>query len=105
MEEELKDRYGPIPEPLANLLRIIDLKILLTGLRMKRLEYAENQVILHVTDADAARHEEGAQACKRGQGADQTAARWKDRDKRRSGDGRHRRCNEKYIDASCRGMI
>jgi transcription-repair coupling factor (superfamily II helicase) len=50
MEEELKDRYGPIPEPLANLLRIIDLKILLTGLKMKRLEYAKNQVILHVTE-------------------------------------------------------
>jgi transcription-repair coupling factor (superfamily II helicase) len=50
MEEELKDRYGPVPEPLANLLRIIDLKILLTGLKMKRLEYAKNQVILHVTE-------------------------------------------------------
>ncbi len=50
MEEELKDRYGPIPEPLANLLQIIDLKILLTGLKMKRLEYAKNQVILHVTE-------------------------------------------------------
>ena len=50
MEEELKDRYGPIPEPLANLLRIIDLKILLTGLKMKRLEYSRNQVILHVTE-------------------------------------------------------
>jgi transcription-repair coupling factor (superfamily II helicase) len=50
MEEELKDRYGPIPEPLKNLLRIIDLKILLSGMRMKRLECAGNQIILHVTE-------------------------------------------------------
>ena len=50
MEEELKDRYGPIPGPLANLLSIIDLKITLTGLKMRRLEYARNQVILHVTE-------------------------------------------------------
>jgi transcription-repair coupling factor (superfamily II helicase) len=50
MEEELKDRYGPIPEPLRNLLRIIDLKILLSGMKMKRLEYAGDQIILHVTE-------------------------------------------------------
>jgi transcription-repair coupling factor (superfamily II helicase) len=50
MEEELKDRYGPIPEPLGNLLQIIGLKILLTGMRMKRLEYAGNQIILHITE-------------------------------------------------------
>jgi transcription-repair coupling factor (superfamily II helicase) len=50
MEEELTDRYGPIPEPLANLLQIIGLKILLSGMKMKRLEYAGNQIILHVTE-------------------------------------------------------
>jgi transcription-repair coupling factor (superfamily II helicase) len=50
MEEELTDRYGPIPEPLTNLLQIIGLKILLSGMKMKRLEYAGNQIILHVTE-------------------------------------------------------
>jgi len=39
MQEELKDRYGPIPGPLTNLLQIIGLKIMLTRMRMKRLEY------------------------------------------------------------------
>ena len=29
MEAELKDRYGPLPDALANLLQIIGLKILL----------------------------------------------------------------------------
>jgi transcription-repair coupling factor (superfamily II helicase) len=50
MSEELKDRYGPVPEPLGNLLQIIGLKILLSGMRMKRLECSGNQIILHVTE-------------------------------------------------------
>ncbi|OPY68588.1 MAG: Transcription-repair-coupling factor [Syntrophorhabdaceae bacterium PtaU1.Bin034] len=50
MEEELKDRYGPIPDPLRNLLEIISLKTLLTRMKVRRLEYAGKQVILHVTD-------------------------------------------------------
>ncbi len=50
MTEELKDRYGPIPEPLANLLQIISLKILLSGMKIKRLECAGGQIILHVTE-------------------------------------------------------
>jgi transcription-repair coupling factor (superfamily II helicase) len=50
MEEELKDRYGPVPVPLANLLHVIGLKILLSGMKMKRLECAGNQIILHVTE-------------------------------------------------------
>lgn len=50
MEEELKDRYGPIPGPLANLLEIIGLKILLTGMKMKRLEYSGKQIIVQVTE-------------------------------------------------------
>ncbi len=48
MEEELKDRYGPIPTPLANLLQAISLKILLSGLKMKRLECSGKQIIMHV---------------------------------------------------------
>jgi len=50
MEEELRDRYGEIPEPLQNLLRIIGLRIFLSRLRVKRLEMAGSQVVLHVTD-------------------------------------------------------
>ena len=50
MEEELRDRYGEIPEPLQNLLRIIGLRIFLSCLRVKRLEMAGSQVVLHVTD-------------------------------------------------------
>jgi transcription-repair coupling factor (superfamily II helicase) len=50
MTEELKDRYGPVPDALMNLLQVIDLKVFLSGLKMKRLEYAHNQIIFHVTD-------------------------------------------------------
>ena len=50
MEEELKDRYGDIPVPLANLLAIISLKIFLTGLKIKRLEYSAKRIIIQVTE-------------------------------------------------------
>ena len=50
MEEELKDRYGPVPLPLVNLLQIIGLKILLTGMKMKRLECTGKQIIMQVTE-------------------------------------------------------
>jgi transcription-repair coupling factor (superfamily II helicase) len=50
MTEEMKDRYGPIPGPLTNLLQVIGLKILLASLKIKRLEYAGNQIIYHVTE-------------------------------------------------------
>ena len=50
MKDELKDRYGPIPAPLDNLLEIIGLKIMLTGMKMKRLEYSGKQIIVHVTE-------------------------------------------------------
>jgi transcription-repair coupling factor (superfamily II helicase) len=50
MEEELKDRYGPVPRPLANLLQIIGLKILLAGMKMKRLECSGRQIIMHVSE-------------------------------------------------------
>jgi transcription-repair coupling factor (superfamily II helicase) len=51
MREELRDRYGNIPEPLENLLQIIALRIFLMKIRVKRLEYAGKLVALHVTEA------------------------------------------------------
>jgi transcription-repair coupling factor (superfamily II helicase) len=50
LEEELTDRYGPTPQPLKNLLQIVSLKILLSSMKMKRLESAGKQLILHVTE-------------------------------------------------------
>jgi transcription-repair coupling factor (superfamily II helicase) len=50
MEGELKDRYGDIPAPLANLLAIISLKIFLTGLKIRRLEYSAKRIIIQVTE-------------------------------------------------------
>lgn len=50
MEEELKDRYGEIPGPLSNLLKIISLKIFLTGLKIRKLEYSAKRIIIHVTE-------------------------------------------------------
>jgi transcription-repair coupling factor (superfamily II helicase) len=50
MEEELKDRYGPVPQPLTNLLEVIGLKILLSGMKVRRVECSGRQIILHVTE-------------------------------------------------------
>ncbi|HBE43994.1 MAG TPA: transcription-repair coupling factor [Deltaproteobacteria bacterium] len=49
MEEELKDRFGNIPEPLQNLLDIISLKCFLQRIKVKKLEYSDHHIIFHVT--------------------------------------------------------
>jgi transcription-repair coupling factor (superfamily II helicase) len=50
MEEELKDRFGEIPQPLMNLLEIISLKCVLSRARVKKIEYTDKHLILHVTE-------------------------------------------------------
>jgi len=50
MRDELKDRYGNIPGPLANLLDVISLKCVLTRAAIRKLEHAPRQVILHVSE-------------------------------------------------------
>jgi transcription-repair coupling factor (superfamily II helicase) len=50
MEEELKDRYGEMPEPLRNLLKIISFKIFLTGLKIRKLEYSAKRIIIQATE-------------------------------------------------------
>jgi len=50
MEEELKDRYGEIPGPLNNLLKIISFKIFLTGLKIRKLEYSAKRIIIQATE-------------------------------------------------------
>jgi transcription-repair coupling factor (superfamily II helicase) len=50
MEDELKDRFGEIPQPLVNLIDIISLKCVLSRARVKKIEYADRHLILHVTD-------------------------------------------------------
>lgn len=50
MKDELKDRFGDIPLPLMNLLDIISLKCILSQARIKKIEYAEKHLILHVTE-------------------------------------------------------
>ncbi|OPX99079.1 MAG: Transcription-repair-coupling factor [Syntrophorhabdus sp. PtaU1.Bin002] len=50
MRDELKDRYGNIPGPLANLLDVISLKCVLTRAGIRKLEHAPRQVILHVSE-------------------------------------------------------
>jgi transcription-repair coupling factor (superfamily II helicase) len=57
MKEELRDRYGKIPEPLENLLEIISLRIFLMRIRVKRLEYSGKQVAVHVTESTPLRME------------------------------------------------
>jgi transcription-repair coupling factor (superfamily II helicase) len=41
IEEELKDRFGPLPEEARNLLELSSLKILVKAIRAKRLELTE----------------------------------------------------------------
>lgn len=50
MEIEIQDRYGPIPEPLRNLLSVIGLRIFLHTIRVKRVEYSGSNIILHITE-------------------------------------------------------
>jgi len=50
MEDELKDRFGDIPQPLLNLLEIISLKCILSRAKIKKVEYADRHLIFHVTD-------------------------------------------------------
>jgi transcription-repair coupling factor (superfamily II helicase) len=50
IQEELKDRYGPLPLPLLHLLDIISLKSFLTRSKIKKIEYASDRLIVHVTD-------------------------------------------------------
>ena len=50
IEAELKDRFGDIPRPLSNLLKIISLKCFLSRVKIKKIEYADKHLILHVTD-------------------------------------------------------
>jgi transcription-repair coupling factor (superfamily II helicase) len=50
LEDELRDRFGDIPQPLMNLLDIISLKCLLSQARIRKIEYADKHLILHVTE-------------------------------------------------------
>lgn len=50
MADELKDRFGDIPRPLVNLLDIISLKCVLSRAKIKKIEYADKHLILHVTE-------------------------------------------------------
>jgi transcription-repair coupling factor (superfamily II helicase) len=50
LEDELRDRFGDIPQPLENLLDIISLKCLLSQARIRKIEYADKHLILHVTE-------------------------------------------------------
>ncbi len=50
LEDELKDRFGDLPQPLSNLLGIISLKCILSRAKIKKIEYADRHLILHVTE-------------------------------------------------------
>lgn len=50
MRDELKDRFGDLPRPLVNLLDIISLKCVLSQAKIKKIEYADKHLILHVTE-------------------------------------------------------
>ncbi|WP_456432429.1 transcription-repair coupling factor [Thermosulfuriphilus sp.] len=48
LEEELEDRYGPLPEEVRNLFRLQRLKLHLRRLKVKRLDRTDHQVVLSV---------------------------------------------------------
>ena len=49
MKDELKDRFGDIPQPLSNLFEIISLKCILSRAKIKKIEYADKHIayLLH----------------------------------------------------------
>jgi transcription-repair coupling factor (superfamily II helicase) len=49
MEEELTDRYGPIPKPLESLIAVLSLKCLASRACIRKLEYSARQLVIHVT--------------------------------------------------------
>jgi len=51
MKDELRDRYGEIPKAVENLLQVISMKIFLTALKIKKMEYASNRIVLHISEA------------------------------------------------------
>lgn len=48
--EEIKDRYGALPDPLVNLLGVISLKSFLTALKVRKIEKSGKQTVLHITE-------------------------------------------------------
>ncbi|MEN6616950.1 MAG: transcription-repair coupling factor, partial [Syntrophorhabdus sp.] len=49
LRDELGDRYGTIPLPLANLLDVISLKALLLKFKVRKVEQSNDRIVLHVT--------------------------------------------------------
>ncbi len=50
IEEELRDRYGALPPPLADLLGVISFKSFLTGLKVRKIEKSGRQAVVHITE-------------------------------------------------------
>ncbi len=46
IEEEILDLYGPAPAQLANLVRVMRLRLLMKKLRVKRIDYAKRDLII-----------------------------------------------------------
>ncbi|MBI4208606.1 MAG: transcription-repair coupling factor [Deltaproteobacteria bacterium] len=43
-QEELEDRYGPLPPPFQNLMRVLTIKTILRPLRIQKIEFHRNQI-------------------------------------------------------------
>jgi transcription-repair coupling factor (superfamily II helicase) len=52
MQEELRDRYGPLPDATINLLAIINLKLLMRKVRIDKLEQGSNSSLVFSFMAD-----------------------------------------------------
>jgi len=46
VREELRDRYGPFPSSLGNLLQLMDLKILLKKGRVRRVSWEREKMVI-----------------------------------------------------------
>ncbi len=69
MKEELRDRYGIIPEPLDNLLAIIELRVFLSRIRVKRVDYAGKRVAVQVSESTPLTMDKLLKMVKEGNGA------------------------------------
>lgn len=48
--EELRDRYGAIPQPLSRLIEVVSLRSFLSSLYIKKIEHSAGQTTFYITD-------------------------------------------------------
>ena len=75
LREELEDRFGPVPEPLDNLIRLQDARIKLGRAGAKSVDFRQGRMAVDADRARLARRQGAARAGARGRSTSRAAAR------------------------------